>query len=45
MPRKTNSKIVKEHLILCEGRDAQEFLIAFLNSKALAENPAFSNDI
>lgn len=45
MPRKTNKEIVKEHLILCEGRDAQEFLIAFLNSKALAENPAFSNDI
>lgn len=45
MSRRTNDKIRKEHLILCEGRDAEEFLIAFLNSKALAETPAFSNDI
>ena len=27
MPRKTNNKILKEHLILCEGREEQEVLI------------------
>lgn len=45
MPRKTNNKILKEHLILCEGRDAQEFLIQFLESDALSFLPGFSNDI
>lgn len=45
MPRRTNDRIVKEHLILCEGRDEEEFLIAFLNSEALADNPVFSRDI
>lgn len=44
MPRKTNDKIRKEYLILCEGRDAEEFLITYLNSKALEEVSAFSND-
>lgn len=45
MPRKTNNKILKEHLILCEGRDEQEFLIQFLESDALSFLPGFSNDI
>ena len=44
MPRKTNDKIRKEYLILCEGRDAEEFLITYLNSKALEAVSAFSND-
>lgn len=45
MPRKTNKKIEKNHLIICEGRDEQEFLISYLNSPALANIPAFSEDI
>lgn len=45
MPRKTNNKILKEHLILCEGRDEQEFLIQFLESDTLSFLPGFSNDI
>ena len=44
MARKTNNKIRTQHLILCEGRDAEEFLIAYLNSDALSSTPAFSND-
>lgn len=44
MPRKTNTKIWKEKLILCEGRDEQEFLIGYLNSRALSDVPGFSND-
>lgn len=45
MPRKTNTQILKSNLILCEGRDEQEFLIQYLNSVALADTPGFSNDI
>ena len=45
MPRKTNTKIMKRHLILCEGRDEKEFLIAWLNSAALHSVPAFSEEI
>lgn len=45
MPRNTTVKIIKEHLILCEGRDAYEFLIRYLNSSALSDTPGFSNDI
>lgn len=45
MARRTNSKIVKRHLILCEGRDAEEFLITYLNSEALSDNPSFANDL
>ncbi len=44
MPRKTNTKILRENLILCEGRDEQEFLIQYLNSDALSFLPGFSND-
>jgi len=45
MPRKTNIQILKSNLILCEGRDEQEFLIQYLNSAALSNIPGFSNDI
>lgn len=45
MPRKTNTRILKENLIICEGRDEQEFLIQYLNSAALSDTPGFSNDI
>ena len=38
-------RIIKEHLIICEGRDAFEFLIAFLNSPTLQYDKRFSNDI
>lgn len=45
MPRKTNTQILRSNLILCEGRDEQEFLIQYLNSTALSNVPGFSNDI
>lgn len=45
MPRKTNTQILKSNLILCEGRDEQEFLIQYLNSTALSDIPEFSNNI
>lgn len=45
MPRTTNTRIQKPHLVLCEGRDEQEFLIKYLNSAALADVPGFSDDI
>lgn len=45
MPRKTNTQIVKSNLIICEGRDEQEFLIKYLNSDILSSVPGFSNDI
>lgn len=38
-------QIVKKYLILCEGRDAEGFLINYLESKELAQDPRFSNDI
>lgn len=45
MARRTNTTIQKPHLILCEGRDAEEFLISYLNSNALSKIEFFSNDI
>ena len=41
---KTNN-IIKNHLILCEGIDDKNFLIEYLNSEALKDNPNFSQDI
>ena len=41
MARNTNGRIRKKHLILCEGRDAEEFLITYLNSEALSKHPFF----
>ena len=38
-------KIVKPCLLLCEGRDAEGFLIQYLNSSALSYDCRFSNDI
>lgn len=40
-----NIEIKKRHLILCEGRDEQGFLIAYLNSAHLSATPGFSKDI
>ena len=38
-------KIVKSYLLLCEGRDAERFLINYLESEALAQDQRFYNDI
>lgn len=49
MPRKNEKKypstIKKKHLILCEGIDEWKFLVRFLNSPALKDNPFFSEEI
>lgn len=37
--------IHKKHLILCEGKDEWKFIVRYLNSSALQENPFFSEDI
>lgn len=38
-------QIVKPYLLLCEGRDAEGFLINYLNSNALKQDLMFSNEI
>ena len=38
-------KIVKPYLLLCEGRDAENFLINYLESDALTQDQRFSNEI
>ena len=38
-------RIVKPYIILCEGLDAQNFLIQFLNSKDLSNDSRFGNSI
>lgn len=38
-------QIEKKYLILCEGRDAEMFLIYYLNSKELTKDQRFSNEI
>ena len=38
-------KIVKPYLLLCEGRDAENFLINYLESEALTQDQRFSNEI
>ena len=37
--------IVKSYLLLCEGRDAENFLINYLESDALSQDQRFSNEI
>lgn len=44
MARETNKRIRKENLILCEGRDEEEFLIRYLNSVELSSDEYFAND-
>ena len=44
MARETNKRIQKENLILCEGRDEEEFLIKYLNSAELSSAEYFAND-
>ena len=38
-------QIVKSYLLLCEGRDAEGFLINYLNSNELAQDQRLSNEI
>ena len=38
-------RIVKDYLVLCEGKDTELFLISYLNSDSLSYDPRFSNDI
>ena len=38
-------KIKKPYLLLCEGKDAEMFLINYLNSNVLAKDQRFANDI
>lgn len=40
-----HKQIVKKYLLLCEGRDAQEFLRYYLKSDELAQDQRFSNEI
>lgn len=44
MPIERN-QITKKYLILCEGRDAEGFLINYLESEELARDSRFSKDI
>lgn len=39
------NQIEKPYLILCEGKDALNFIICYLNSEALAKDQRFANDI
>ena len=38
-------QIRKSYLLLCEGRDAEGFLIQYLNSNSLAQDKRFSDVI
>ena len=38
-------QIVKPFLLLCEGKDAEGFLISYLNSNVLSSDQRFSNEI
>lgn len=38
-------KILKSYLLLCEGKDAERFLINYLESDTLAKDQRFSNEI
>lgn len=38
-------RIVKPYLLLCEGRDAERFLINYLESEALAQDQRLSYEI
>lgn len=40
-----NKRILKSYVILCEGIDAQKFLISYLNSEALKYDKRFGNNI
>lgn len=45
MGRIKRDEILKEKLILCEGLDEELFLIRWLESKDLSDEPGFANDI
>lgn len=38
-------QIRKSYLLLCEGRDAEGFLIQYLNSNSLAQDKRFSDEM
>ncbi|MCR5430925.1 MAG: hypothetical protein K6E95_00030 [Lachnospiraceae bacterium] len=38
-------RILKQYLLLCEGKDAENFLIKYLESEALRFDPRFGNEI
>ena len=40
-----HNKIRKNYIILCEGKDTENFLIQYLNSNPLKEEKRFSEDI
>ena len=40
-----HNRIVKSYLILCEGKDVENFMRYYLNSKELSNDPRFGNDI
>lgn len=40
-----SNNIIKNHVIFCEGIDDKNFLIEYLNSEALKDNPKISQDI
>lgn len=40
-----HNRILKPFLVLCEGKDVENFLISYLESDALAYDSRFSNDI
>ena len=40
-----HKRILKDYLVLCEGKDAELFLISYLNSDALHNDSRFANDI
>ena len=45
MAKIERDRIKKDKLIICEGRDEENFLIAWLNSDELSNEPGFSNKI
>lgn len=45
MPKIERNRILKDKLIICEGRDEENFLISWLNSENLSSVLAFANDI
>ncbi len=43
--RIAHKRILKEYLVLCEGKDIELFLISYLNSDALHSDSRFANEI
>ncbi len=45
MAKIERESITKDKLIICEGRDEENFLISWLNSDELSNKSGFSNEI